>query len=52
MKTIRRPAVTAVIAVLSAVGALVHLLPAPHEAYIEPAHILPLDAHQAWFPER
>jgi hypothetical protein len=49
---LRRPALTAAIAVLSAVGALVQLLPAPHEALIEPAHILPLEAHQAWFPQR
>lgn len=49
----RRPVVTAAIAVLSTVGALVQFLPAPHEASpIEPAQILPLDAQAALFPQR
>lgn len=51
-RPLRRPALVAAIAVLSAVGALVQLLPAPDEGFIEPAHLLPLEAHQAWFPQR
>ena len=52
MKTLRRPLLTAVIAVMSALGALVHLLPAPHESAIDPAQIVPVDTQQTWFPQR
>lgn len=54
MKTTRRPALTAAIVVLAALGALVQLLPAPpHEAHpIDPTRILPLDTRETLFPQR